>query len=320
MTTKETRKLSRIAKHSQEEFLVQGSLLHQTRLNRFILIAFLLHVSVIILQSLIFEKPKDPLAPPPIKLKYIGTQKTKAFNQKEPTIKKLEPIYAKKQKIKLPKQKNRQTKTGTLKSQEKSNITKQTQAQVKLKKIPAYSRESSNKNNSTLMALNKKTIIQNTTRKKTLPVPSERQNSQGLLSMLDRFDPEKYTTQETQSSTENNFDDDELISLNTTEAKYISYFNRIKHQIERAWRYPSQAAQRRLSGQLTLKFKISRDGNLLGVSLVDNSGFEILDRAAIKAVKEASPYYPFPVTIPKKKLSILATFIYNPNSNQSKTQ
>ena len=110
------------------------------------------------------------------------------------------------------------------------------------------------------MALNKKTIIQNTTRKKTLPVPSEIQNSQGLLSMLDRFDPEKYTTQETQSSTGNNFGDDELISLNTTEAKYVSYFNRIKNQIERAWRYPSQAAQRRLSGQLTLKFKISRDG------------------------------------------------------------
>ena len=107
MTTKETRKLSRIARHSQEEFLVQGSLLHQTRLNRFILIAFLLHVSVIILQSLIFEKPKDPLAPPPIKLKYIGTQKTKPFNQKEPTIKKLEPIHAKKQKIKPSKQKNR---------------------------------------------------------------------------------------------------------------------------------------------------------------------------------------------------------------------
>ena len=88
MTTKETRKLSRLAKHSQEEFLVQGSLLNQTRLNRFILIAFLLHVSVIVLQSLIVEKTKDPLAPPPIKLKYIDTKKTQPFNHKEPIIKK----------------------------------------------------------------------------------------------------------------------------------------------------------------------------------------------------------------------------------------
>ena len=138
--------------------------------------------------------------------------------------------------------------------------------------------------------------------------------------MLDGLDLRKYAMQDSQKSFKNDPDNDETVSLDTTEAKYVSYFNRIKHQIQRVWRYPAQAAQRGVSGQLTLKFQISRDGNLLSVSLIDNSGFEILDMAAVKAVKEASPYYPFPVTIPRKKLSILATFIYSPNSNQSKTQ
>ena len=138
--------------------------------------------------------------------------------------------------------------------------------------------------------------------------------------MLDGFDPGKYAMQDTQIPIGDGSDDDESISLDTTETRYVSYFNRIKHQIQRVWRYPAQAAQRGVSGQLTLKFQISRDGNLLSVRLVDNSGFEILDVAALKAVKEAAPYYPFPITIPKKKLSILATFVYSPNFSQPNAQ
>ena len=75
-----------------------------------------------------------------------------------------------------------------------------------------------------------------------------------------------------------------------------------------------------IDGKLGLRFQISRDGNLMGVQLVDSSGLEILDMAAIKAVKEAAPYYPFPITISKSKLSILATFIYSPNYNELKSQ
>ena len=47
--------------------------------------------------------------------------------------------------------------------------------------------------------------------------------------------------------------------------------------------------------------------------LVDRSGYEILDVAALKAVKEAAPFYPFPETIRQEKLSIQANFIYTPN-------
>ena len=39
--------------------------------------------------------------------------------------------------------------------------------------------------------------------------------------MIDRFDPEKYSTQDNQISTEKLFDDDEPISLDTREKKYI---------------------------------------------------------------------------------------------------
>ena len=85
------------------------------------------------------------------------------------------------------------------------------------------------------------------------------------------------------------------------------------HQIERVWIYPSDAAKRGISGDLNLTFSISKDGNLLGVRLQDRSGYEILDMAALKAVKEAAPYHPFPLTIQREKLTIQANFIYTPN-------
>ncbi|MCZ6541898.1 MAG: energy transducer TonB, partial [Nitrospinae bacterium] len=76
--------------------------------------------------------------------------------------------------------------------------------------------------------------------------------------------------------------------------------------------YPVDAARRGISGRLTLRFQISKDGNLMNVRLIDNSGYNILDEAALQAVKTAAPYYPFPVTIDRETLSILATFIYTP--------
>ena len=94
--------------------------------------------------------------------------------------------------------------------------------------------------------------------------------------------------------------------------KYASYFARIKHQIERVWIYPLPAAQKGISGDLSLTFRISKDGNLMGVRLVEQSGHEILDVAALKAVKEAAPFYPFPKNIQQDKLTILANFIYTP--------
>ena len=139
---------------------------------------------------------------------------------------------------------------------------------------------------------------------------------EGVLSTLNDFDVKKYALLDKQVSRQDVSVDDEPISLDTKEVKYVSYFNRIKHQIQRAWIYPAQASQKGISGQLTLKFEISRDGNLIGVQLVDNSGFEILDIGAIKAIKEAAPYYPFPITISKKKISILATFVYSPPYKQ----
>jgi periplasmic protein TonB len=135
--------------------------------------------------------------------------------------------------------------------------------------------------------------------------------SQSLLAMIDGINPEKYASVE--NDEEENTSDEEEVSLNTTEIKYADYMARIKHQIEKVWTYPEQAARKGISGEITLRFKLSKDGNLLSVRMLDSSGTKILDVAAIKAVKGAAPYYPFPATITTNKLVITASFIYSPS-------
>lgn len=149
---------------------------------------------------------------------------------------------------------------------------------------------------------------------KAAPDPSPKKRiSGGTLALLDGFDADKYARMDTHSKTVE--DDEEAISLNTRESKYASYFARIKRQIELVWSYPEEAQRKRITGQLTLRFQISRDGNLMNVKLIDGSGHEILDHAALQAVKSAAPYYPFPVTIDRETLPILANFVYSPRQD-----
>ena len=143
---------------------------------------------------------------------------------------------------------------------------------------------------------------------------SQQRITGGTLALLDGFDPDKYAAMDTQSQTIE--DDGEAISLDTRESKYASYFARIKRQIELVWDYPDEAERRRITGQLTLRFQISRDGNLMNVRLINGSGHNILDKAALQAVKSAAPYYPFPVTIDRENLLILANFIYSPRASR----
>ncbi len=131
--------------------------------------------------------------------------------------------------------------------------------------------------------------------------------------LLEELDKEKFASIETLNQDALSTEDEDVISLDTKETKYASYFARIKKQIELVWGYPEEAARNGITGELLLRFQISRDGRLQYVRLVNSSGSVLLDEAALDAVNHAAPYYPFPVTIDREKLSILATFIYSPS-------
>ena len=304
MATTEIRKLDLLARFSQTEFFSHGSKLNYAKLNRFILISFLLHFSVVIFGLVAPLYTKKPLTPPSIKVKYVNTQTSVPLKQKQTPANSLKPKISQKKKTKPPEllartshktfakkqyakqKKHRQIKTTTLKAQNIPSIIHQLRPQVTKKK-------------------------KGENQQKVPPVYSKFMRSKGTLAMLDELNQEKYAPKNPQVEEKEELDDDEPIPLDTKEAKYVSYFSRIKQQIQRVWVYPSQGTKRTLSGELTLKFEISKDGNLLSLRLINSSGSNILDANAVKAVRGAAPYYPFPITITKKRLSILATFVYN---------
>ena len=104
---------------------------------------------------------------------------------------------------------------------------------------------------------------------------------------------------------------EDTVDLNTTEFKYYSYFLGLKKQIEGVWHYPRDAALRGEHGRLNLIFTISSNGDLEGIQIVHSSGYASLDNEALRAIKVASPFHPFPKSWGKlEKLNVKATFEY----------
>jgi protein TonB len=102
----------------------------------------------------------------------------------------------------------------------------------------------------------------------------------------------------------------ETVSLNTQEFKYYAYFSHIKKQIEMAWNYPMEAQEKNWGGRLSVVFIVEEDGWVSSVKLINSSGYEILDDAAIRAINFASPFNPIPETIGVERLKISASFEY----------
>jgi len=93
--------------------------------------------------------------------------------------------------------------------------------------------------------------------------------------------------------------------------KYDGYMMRLKDKIEGIWLYPSDAATRGIYGDLYLTFTIKKNGSLSKVELVRTSGYRSLDEAAMKALKDAAPYWPLPEDWKEEELTVRGHFIYS---------
>jgi protein TonB len=100
------------------------------------------------------------------------------------------------------------------------------------------------------------------------------------------------------------------ITFDTEEFKYYGYMQRLKEKIESAWKYPPDAAARREYGDLYIQFTISKNGKIGAVEVFKTSGHPSLDTAAIKALRDADPYWPLPDAMGKDSLTITGHFVY----------
>jgi periplasmic protein TonB len=89
-----------------------------------------------------------------------------------------------------------------------------------------------------------------------------------------------------------------FISANTKEYEYAAYMRAWVARVERIgnMNYPEEARRRNLSGQLVLTVAVGRDGAVQSIDVVQPSGHPLLDDAAVRTVRLASPFGPLPET------------------------
>lgn len=79
----------------------------------------------------------------------------------------------------------------------------------------------------------------------------------------------------------------------------------VSKKIERSKSYPKSAMKMELEGKVVVRFTILQNGLLNdNIQILDSSGAEVLDKAAITAVKDAAPFPVFPPELKRKSLSI----------------
>jgi len=100
------------------------------------------------------------------------------------------------------------------------------------------------------------------------------------------------------------------ISLNTKDPTYHPYTKVIKEKIFNSWVYPLSAQQNFIQGSLLIVFRLDKNGNLIDCNIDRSSGHEILDTQALKAIRLANPFPPFPENITVQLLNINASFVY----------
>jgi TonB family protein len=108
----------------------------------------------------------------------------------------------------------------------------------------------------------------------------------------------------------------ETISLDTDDVRYISYARMIKGKIMHQWRYPQKAKEQLLEGRLLALFSLGRDGRMIRIKVLHPSGFETLDDEAVRAISTAAPFPPFPEHIEVNRLNIKASFDYRLTSKR----
>jgi TonB family protein len=93
-------------------------------------------------------------------------------------------------------------------------------------------------------------------------------------------------------------------SIDSFGIKHFSYLVGVKRQIELLFDVPYFLPDRGRVGVPIVGFTIRRNGELAEAVLLRSSGYAVLDRALLDAVRRAAPYNPFPKHLHDQEISI----------------
>ena len=99
-------------------------------------------------------------------------------------------------------------------------------------------------------------------------------------------------------------------SSDVKEMRYLTYLKRLRERIESIWIYPPDAAAKGIYGDLLIKFTIKKNGKLSSIELIRTSGYKYLDDAALRALRDAEPFWPLPDEWGMEAYTIQGHFVY----------
>jgi protein TonB len=113
-----------------------------------------------------------------------------------------------------------------------------------------------------------------------------------------------------------------FINSSTKEYKYARYMDAWRRQIEDIGNanYPDKARRKKISGSLILNVALNSNGTVYDVEIKQPSKYKVLDEAALRIVRLAAPFDPFPENIRKATdiLHITRTWEFRYNNLSSR--
>lgn len=97
---------------------------------------------------------------------------------------------------------------------------------------------------------------------------------------------------------------DQSLRLNTGgqyKKDYQAYSEMLRQTIERNQRYPVMSIRSRQQGTVMISFTLRNDGELVECRVSRSCGYQLLDRAALRAVQSTERYPPFPESFTSKQ-------------------
>jgi TonB family protein len=91
--------------------------------------------------------------------------------------------------------------------------------------------------------------------------------------------------------------------------EYQGYVRALRRRIQERLIYPQLAIRRRVEGAVELELELDAAGRLVSVGPVDRAGAAVLREAAVRAVRDATPF-PFPADVAPRALLIRLPVVF----------
>lgn len=93
----------------------------------------------------------------------------------------------------------------------------------------------------------------------------------------------------------------------------LRYALEVQQRIASALRYPEEYTPWETGGRVKLRMHVWRDGTLQNATVVESSGAESFDQAALRAAKSQSPFAPFPPDVAQQELWLAVPVLFDSN-------